>query len=69
MPKTPLQKDSSWQGLAHSWGNKEVYAFPRVICSKVNVIARLEFELAHFDVTGTVVGNGEGEPSSNPGRG
>ena len=29
-------------------GNKRIHAFPKGISSKVNVIARLELELAHF---------------------
>ena len=30
-------------------GDKAVHAFPKCICPKVNVIARLEFELAYYD--------------------
>ena len=32
-------------------GDKGVYAFPKSINPKVNVIAWLEFELAYYDVT------------------
>ena len=34
----------------HTWGIRELYTFPIDIISKVNVIARLEFELAYFEV-------------------
>ena len=30
-------------------GDKGVYTFPKGICPKVNVIARLEFEPANYD--------------------
>ena len=33
----------------HSWEDKGVHTFPKSICPKVNVIARLEYELAHYD--------------------
>ena len=33
----------------HSWEDKGVLIFPKGIRSKVNVIARLEFELAYYD--------------------
>ena len=35
--------------LTHSWEDKGVHTFPKGICSKVNVIAQLEFELASYD--------------------
>ena len=35
--------------LRHSWGDKGVHTFPKGICPKVNVIARLEYELAYYD--------------------
>ena len=36
--------------LTHSWReNKGVHTFPKGICPKVNVIARLEYELAYYD--------------------
>ena len=33
----------------HSWEDKGVHTFPKGICPKVNVIARLEYELAYYD--------------------
>ena len=42
MPKPPLYKD---RGSIHSCKDKRVHTFPKGICSKVNVIARHEFEL------------------------
>ena len=44
MPKT-------WYYLTHSWEDKGIYTFPKGICPKVNVIVRLEFELAYNDST------------------
>ena len=35
--------------LTHSWEDKGVHTFPKSICPKVNVIARLEYELAYYD--------------------
>ena len=35
--------------LNNSWEDKEVHTFPQGICPKVNVIARLEYELAYYD--------------------
>ena len=36
--------------FTHSWReNKGVHTFPKGICPKVNVIARLEYELAYYD--------------------
>ena len=35
--------------LTHSWEDKGVHTFPKGICPKVNVIARLEHELAYYD--------------------
>ena len=35
--------------LTHSWEDKGVHTFPKGICPKVNVIARLENELAYYD--------------------
>ena len=35
--------------LTHSWEDKGVQTFPKGICPKVNVIARLEYELAYYD--------------------
>ena len=50
MPKPSFEKNSSdtiWFKVVR---DKRVHAFAKVICLKVNVIARLEIELAHFDV-------------------
>ena len=38
-----------WYYLTHSWEDKGVHTFPKSICPKVNVIARLEYELAYYD--------------------
>ena len=38
-----------WYYLTHSWEDKGVHTFPKGICPKVDVIARLEFELAYYD--------------------
>ena len=35
--------------LNHSWEDKGVHTFPQGICPKVNVIARLEYELVYYD--------------------
>ena len=35
--------------LIHSWEDKGVHTFPKGICLIVNVIARLEYELAYYD--------------------
>ena len=35
--------------LTHYWEDKGVHTFPKGICPKVNVIARLEYELAYYD--------------------
>ena len=35
--------------LTHSWEDKGIHTFPKGICPKVNVIARLEYELAYYD--------------------
>ena len=37
--------------LTHSWEEKEVHIFPKVICPKVNEIEQVEFELAYHDST------------------
>ena len=38
-----------WYYLNLSWKDKGVHTFPKGICPKVNVIARLEYELAYYD--------------------
>ena len=35
--------------LNHSWEDKGVHTFPKGICPKVNIIARLENELAYYN--------------------
>ena len=47
--KTILLEEQSWYYLTHSWEDKGVHTFPKGICPKVNVIARLEYELAYYD--------------------
>ena len=47
MPK-PFSK---WFYLTHAWEDKGVHTFPKGICPKVNVIARLENELAYYNST------------------
>ena len=38
-----------WYDLTHSWEDKGVQTFPKGICPKVDVIARVEYELAYYD--------------------
>ena len=47
--KAILLEEHKWCYLTHSWEDKGVHIFPKGICPKVNVIARLEYELAYFD--------------------
>ena len=47
--KAILLEEQWWCYLTHNWGDKGVHTFPKGICPKVNVIARLEFELACYD--------------------
>ena len=42
-------EEQQWYYLTHSWEDKGVYTFPKGICPKMNVIARLEYELAYYD--------------------
>ena len=37
--------------LTHSWEDDGIYTFPKINSTKVNVIARFEFELSYYDVT------------------
>ena len=46
--KANLLEEQLWYYLTHSWEDKEVPTFPKGICLKVNVIARLEFKLAYY---------------------
>ena len=48
MPKKCLPKNSKYY-LTRRWGDKEVHIFSKGICPKLNVIARLEFELASYE--------------------
>ena len=47
--KAILREEQQWYYLTHSWEDKGVHTFPKGICPKVNVIARLEYELAYYD--------------------
>ena len=47
--KAILLEEQYWYYLTHSWEDKGVRTFPKGICPKVNVIARLEYELAYYD--------------------
>ena len=49
MPKTILLEEQQWYYLTHSLEDKGVHTFPNGICPKVNVIVRLEYELAYYD--------------------
>ena len=51
MPKLSFQKNSTSTILTCSWEDKQVHAFPKGTCPKVNIIVRLEFELAYYDST------------------
>ena len=41
--KAILLEEQLWYYLTHSWEDKGVHTFPKGICPKVNVIARLEY--------------------------
>ena len=46
----PILLEDQWRYYStRSWEDKEVHTFPKGICPKVNVIARLEFESAYYD--------------------
>ena len=47
--KAILLEEQYWYYLTHSWEDKGVHIFPKGICPKVNVIARLEYELTYYD--------------------
>ena len=47
--KAILLEEQLWYYLTHSWEDEGVHTFPKGICPKVNVIVRLEYELAYYD--------------------
>ena len=47
--KMTLLEEQLWYFLTNSFEDKGVHTFPKGICPKVNVIARLEYELAYYD--------------------
>ena len=49
MPNSSFLKKQLWYYLTYRWEDKGVYNFPKGIYPKVNVIARLEFELSYDD--------------------
>ena len=51
MPKLPLSKNDSGTIKPTVWGVETVHSFLMIIIPKVNVIPRLESELAFYDVT------------------
>ena len=46
--KAIILAEHLWYYLTHSWEDKGVHTFPKGICPKVNVIARLEYELVYM---------------------
>ena len=52
--KTILLEEQMWYYLIHHWEDKGVHTFLKGICPKVNVIERLEYELAYYDSTLTI---------------
>ena len=47
--KAVLLVEQLWYYLTYSWDDRGVHTFPKGICLKVNVLARLEYELAYYD--------------------
>ena len=47
--KVILLEEQSWYYLTHSWEDTGVHTFHKGISPKVNVIVRLEYELAYQD--------------------
>ena len=45
-------EEQQWHSLTRYWKDKEVHAFLKSISPKVIIIARLEFELSYYNVTG-----------------
>ena len=48
--KGTIVERQQWYYLILSCGDKEVHIFPKGISPRVNIIARLEFELSHYDI-------------------
>ena len=46
--KAIFLEEQQWYHLTHSWEDKGVHTFPKGICSNVNVIVRLKFELSYY---------------------
>ena len=44
-----LPEEQLWYYLTHSWEDKKIHTFLKSICSKVNVLVQLEFELIYYD--------------------
>ena len=44
-----ITEEQKWYCLTHSWEDKGVHTFPKGICSKVNIIARLGYELTYYE--------------------
>ena len=49
--KSTFLEREYWYYLIYSWEERWVHTFCKSICLKVNVIARLEFELAYYNIT------------------
>ena len=47
--KAILLEEQFWYYSTHSWEDKGVHTFPKGICQKVNIITRLEYELAYYN--------------------
>ena len=47
--KSILLEEQSWYYLTHSWDDKGVHTFPKGICPKVYVTAKLEYEVSYND--------------------
>ena len=47
--KAILIEEQQWYYLTHSWEDKGIHTFPKVICPKVNIIGWPEFELTYYD--------------------
>ena len=49
--KAILEEEQYWFYLIFNWKNKGVHTFPIIVSQKVNLIARLKFELAFDGIT------------------